>query len=240
VPPGPGVVSRAARARLDEAQRQALIEATRRACATALANPDEPRAQSKAAALARELLASGDQSVAVASVLDWAQPALTRLDSACATRAEAAAVYAQARDHARAADFFSRAALECQAADSAIAAAEALRQTGRCDQALSLLATSWSWSRPDQHIPLLDQVAWCSDELSLRGNLAFAPPDVVEDYLALLNRRADEAKARERSANCRSQCATARSSCWSGCPPGAHGCDANCSSLESFCLAGCP
>ncbi len=39
----------------------------------------------------------------------------------------------------------------------------------------------------------------CSDAITLRGNLSFAPPDVVEDYFALLADRRGQAGANSRA-----------------------------------------
>ena len=103
---------------------------------------------------------------------------------------------------------------------------------------------------------MLDGVAACSDAITLRRNLGFAPPDVVADYFALLEarhreaveqarraeaeRRDEEARSRaaEASSRCESECGAAVSSCSSSCV-GDPQCNQSCDSVGHACRSGC-
>lgn len=259
IAPGPGSVSQAAQERIAAETFAGRVDGFRRACRVADARPDDFRMQRKAGELAAELLERGDKRVPAGEILRAAAPTLARLDQApdaCMMRLTSARVYEAAGELDPARERFERSARECHQAPAAIDGARLLRQLGRCDDAIALVGAVWPAARPAQFVALMDEVAACSDPVTLRQNLSFVPAEVREDYFNLVAQReraaaeaarqaaenereqrareaADEARSR-----CESQCSSAVSQCESGCA-GSSQCSSRCASLGSTCRAGC-
>ena len=197
VPPGSGTLDDAAKARLAARPHQALASATRDALAAAAHAPADVRLQRRAAAMIRELAQHGG----VGELAPQATHAIEHLvDIApCPGLADAAATWLALGEPARAGDAYVQASQRCDSVEAAIASVGPLREVDRCDDALAALRAAWP-HRGSSSIALLDGVARCSDAITLRRNLGFAPPDVVEDYFALLERRRLEALEAERRA----------------------------------------
>jgi len=253
VGPGSGGIAPEARARLAAGERAALVATAQGALAAADTHPDDLRLQRRAAALVRELGDRGFEPAAVAHLLD-------RLAATpCPGLADVAATRDALGDHGGAGDIYLRASRDCGSVDAAVAAVGPLRQADRCGDALAGLRAAWpsvDLRTPGATVPVLDAVAACSDEVNLRRNLAFVPPEIVDDYFALLasrQRAADKAEAeaeeqrreqaaadaaREASWHCESECSAAESSCESSCS-GASSCSQECSSVYHVCRSGC-
>jgi len=254
VPPGEGKLGDEAKARLEARPQRALASATQGALAAAAHAPDDVRLQRRAGAMVRELAQHGG----VGELAPQATHAIEHLvDIApCPGLADAAATWLALGDPARAGDAYVQAAKRCDSVEAAIAAVAPLRQVNRCEDALAALRAAWPRVHGKGGIAVLDGVARCSDAITLRRNLSFAPPDVVEDYFALLEqRRLDELEAERRaeserrereaesrafaaSSRCSSECSAAVSSCTSSCA-GDAACLQRCSALGHACSAGC-
>jgi hypothetical protein len=271
IPPGPGSVSSESRQRMERERAQADLERAQVAVETAGAKPDDVRMQRKAAelvarALEQGLPSSGGAATTPQKLLKTAAPVLARLETgpqACVTLPEAGRVYVAAGANSEGAARYARAARECHDVRAALKGAAALRSARRCEEAIALVQSAWPDAREDDRVPLLDEVAACSSPVSLRRNLAFAPPDVVDGYFDLLTqrdrdrrdeeqrRREDEYARRQQEARdqarrdaenarwqCASDCSNARSQCSSGCR-GNSSCLSQCNALESACRSGC-
>jgi hypothetical protein len=209
--------------------------------------------------MVRSLAADRDDKAALAAL---GVPALLdRLVHAqpCPGLVDAAATWSALGEPGRAGDAYLRASSECGSVEAAIAAVGPLRSADRCDDAVAGLRAMWprvSAGRRGALIDFLDAVARCSDAVTLRRNLAFAPADVVEDYVALLAARRDEERERDRqraiearaqaeadraheaSWRCESECSAAVSSCNASCASSSS-CSETCSSVGHVCRSGC-
>ena len=251
---GEGEVSKEARARLEAAEQAARVAATNDAIAAARARPDDVRLLRRAAAMAREL--PRDAAAELAGLED----VLAELSRhPCPGLADIAATRAALGDANAAGDAYLRAARECASVEAAIAAVVPLRSVERCDEAVGVLRDAWpriDASRRGAWLEVLDAVAACSDAVTLRRNLSFVPPSVVEDYLAVLGARAAAQRDAERRAEaeaarqaaderaraaawrCESECSAATSSCSTSCR-GDASCLERCDSVGHVCRAGC-
>jgi len=254
VPKDKSAVGDEAKARLAARPHKALAVATRDALDAAAAAPQDSRLQRRAAAMVRALVRDADARAQLADVTTQTTRLLERLvaTAPCPGLADAAATWAALDQPARAGDAYVQAARRCESVDAAIASVGPLRSVERCDDALATLRAAWPRAQGKQGIAVLDGVARCSDEISLRRNLSFAPADVVEDYFALLAERAAQAEAAERraeqyrreeavraaSSRCESECSSAESSCISSCR-GDSPCGDRCSALYHSCRSGC-
>jgi hypothetical protein len=252
---GNGKLDAAATARLGARAHAALATATRDALGAAAAALGDVRLQRRAAAMMRSL--GGDADARKLADFDPA-PMLAHLVEVapCPGLADAAATWIALGDDTRGGQAYARAARQCDSVEAAVAAVRPLRSANRCDEALDVLRAAWPHAKGEQGIAVLDGVTACSDAITLRRNLAFVPPDVVEDYFALLEarhreaveaeRRADaerreqEAASRafEQSSHCESECSAAVSSCESSCV-GNSSCLQRCSAVGHTCRAGC-
>jgi hypothetical protein len=251
---GSGSLAPEAQTRLQASQQQALVATVRDALAAADAHPDDFRLQRRAAALVRSTADAKPRPP-----LDVA-PLLARLaQQPCPGLADVAATRDALGDHAGAGDTYLRAARECRSVDAAIAAVAPLRQADRCNDAVVGLRAAWplvDLHARGQTVRVLDAVASCSDEMSLRANLSFVPSDVLSDYARLLDDRARaeeqeqaraeqqrlqqeaEDRARDATWHCESECSSAESSCESSCAS-EPSCSQRCSALLHSCRAGC-
>lgn len=254
IEPGPGRVGGGAKERHATQRDQGLRDAARRAGAVADQRPSDTRMQRKAVALSKHALV--ERVAESEEVLAWTEGALDRLQSDCATRAEAAELYIRAKEYGPAGNAYARSARECGDVDAALAATMPLRQAGRCDEAIDLLRDAWARCPSDQQVALLDRVSSCSTPLNFFDNVSFAPPHVVDAYLALLDRRERdriaqerayerqrraeqaEAAAQEARWDCESECNQAGSQCRGGCGGNA-ACFSRCDAFASGCRAHC-
>ena len=255
VNPGPGVVNAAAIAHLhalaDEGRREAMLHAL----AAADADPGNLRAQRKAAELVQDQLETMRQSAEIAALYTRAQGLLSRLESsaeACSTRLEAGRVRAAADDREAAATDFMRSARDCKSVPAFVQAGYALRLMSRCEEVFALAPSVWPAASKAQWVSVLDTVASCSNAVTLRGNLAFAPEQVVNDYYRLLEERrhqreeadkeAEVQKAKEaieeHRSRCEAACTKTAELCASTCS-GNPACLMRCRSEAMTCGAGC-
>jgi hypothetical protein len=253
VPPGPGSIGQSAHARLEREQLTATAEAARRAAALAAAS-DDTRAWRKAAALGA--LAARQHAAPPDEIRAWSEPVLRRLQSDCDARLDGAELLEALDDDAASGDMLLGAVHQCGSVEAAIRAPGPLRRAQRCDQAIAAIRSVWPHAPHERWMALLDGVNVCSDPVTLRANLAFAPPEVVAGYFAELLRRAEEERemrrriaaqrAAERAASehmrasmdCSSDCNQAVSSCDVSCS-GDPACLNRCSALGSACRSGC-
>lgn len=257
VPPGLGDLSEASKNRLNSAEHDANLAMFQRACTIADRRPDDERMQLKAASLAASL-ARESPDAERAKVLAPLKPTLLRLEDAakpCVGHSAAAEVHVTMGEYREAAALFSSAARACKDVDAAIEGAHAFRNVGACDAAVALIADTWSFAPSKRWMPMFDAVNACSDAMSLRENLSFAPPEVLADYFALLDARAREEEQRRREEalaelaarreserrdarfSCESYCNQSETQCRSGCTSAAN--CSMCGALRSHCLAGC-
>jgi hypothetical protein len=258
---GEGTTSDEASKRLAAARQAALVETTRGALVAATRAPGDVRLQRRAAALVRELARGRgddrDQLVDRALVDRVLGHLATALP--CPGLADVGATREALGEHGAAGDAYLRCARECDSIEAALAAVRPLRNAERCGDAIDALRAAWpkvDRQRRGAEIEVLDGVAACSDAVSLRRNLSFVPPDVIDDYAALLDARQEaaresqrraEAYQRERDAEeraraatwrCESECSSAVSSCQSSCS-GDASCSQRCTSIGHSCRAGC-
>ena len=115
---------------------------------------------------------------------------------------------------------------------------------------MKLAGVAWPSLAKDQWIDLMDSVALCSDDVTLRANLAFVPADTRDDYFLLREKREIEARERERqyraeaarqaaASSCAFSCSDAVSQCRGGCFGLGDACYSQCESLGSMCNSGC-
>jgi hypothetical protein len=251
IAPGEGSLSKESSERLAAQQKAGEAEAVRFALRAADAAPDDLRAQRKAAELLGGWLGTVKEDERSKAYL-LAAATLGRLENhpeACTTRVEAGRVRLAADDFDGAAKAFATTARECHSVQALRAAAWPLRKLSRCSEVVTLAAQVWPAATRDEWVTVLDTVSMCSDDVSLRQNLAFAPSEVVSDYYALLRKRereraAEEARfhaeqqRQESRSRCESECWSARNSCSSGCGSSNY-CYSQCTALESACRAGC-
>lgn len=261
VAPGEGSLGDGATARLEARKHAALATATRDSLDAAAAAPTDVRLQRRAAAMLREL--AGDKE-ARSQIADSTPRATRLLDhlvavAPCPGFADAAATWLALDEASRAGDSYVEAAQRCGSVEAAIAAVRPLRSVDRCDDAIAVLRAAWprvQGANAELGIELLDGVTACSTAITLRRNLSFAPPDVVDDYFALLEarriqaaeaerrydaaRREEEARTRAAAATsrCESECSAAVSSCTSSCG-GDAACNQRCYSVGHVCRSGC-
>jgi coenzyme F420-reducing hydrogenase gamma subunit len=192
-------------------------------------------------------------------VLTRMQPVLGRMTSGrlpCEARGEAAHFYLAADHDAEAADQFVTAARSCSDVSAAISAEWPLKKLGRCSDAVRVLAEVYPASKQEQRVPLFDAVTDCSNSVTIRKNLSFAPPDEVQGYFDLLEQRRREEERRrreqqlremqerirreneERAWACQNDCDRGVSQCQSGCA-GDGACMNFCASNGSMCRSGC-
>jgi hypothetical protein len=258
---GAGTTSKSAEARLAARGHAALAAAAHDALVAAAASPTDVRLQRRAAAMVRAVAGDADARAGFADLAPVAARTLDHLVelAPCPGLADAAATWVALGDAARGGETYARAARQCDSVEAAIASVGPLRSVQKCDQALDVLRAAWPHvhgARAEVGIALLDGVAECSDAITLRRNLSFVPPDIVEDYFALLEarrqqeleaehradaeRREQEAASRaaEASSRCESECSAAVSSCTSSCV-GDAACNERCSSVGHVCRSGC-
>ncbi len=258
---GEGSVGDAARTRLEARKHAALATATRDALDAAARAPSDLRLQRRAAALVRRVAGDKDARAEIADLVPRTTRLLDGLVQAtpCPGLADAAATWLALEDNRRAGDAYVRAASQCDSVEAAVAAVRPLRATDRCDDAIAVLRAAWPHAQGAKNelaIDVLDGVTSCSSAITLRRNLSFAPPDVVDDYFALLearrlereeSQRRYEAAQREQAArerafaarsSCESECSSAVSSCYSSCS-GVAACTQRCDSVGHVCRSGC-
>lgn len=258
---GAGSVTKEAQDRIASRASTARAEATRDALAAADAAPADLRLQRRAVAMVRSCVADSDAKVKLAELAPHATATVERLvaTTPCPGLADAAATWVALGDNAKGGEAYVAAARECDTPEAAVAAVRPLHAVDRCDLAVETLRAAWPkvhGAKSELAIEILDGVTTCSDSLTLRRNLAFVPPDVMDGYFALLEAREREAREaarqaeieRERederqrawaaSSSCRSECSAAVSSCEASCQGGAS-CSQRCSSIGHVCSSGC-
>lgn len=241
--------------RLASRKQAAQATATSDALDAAIAHPADVRLQRRAVAMVRELAGSTKD---VAVMADRTGRVIDHLveTTPCPGLSDAGATWLALADAKRSGESYVRAARQCDNVEAAVAAVQPLHSLGRCDDAIAALREAWPHAKGELGIAVLDGVATCSDAITLRRNLGFAPPDVVEDYFALLEarhreeveqerraeaqRRDDEAReqAAAASSRCESECSAAVSSCSSSCVGDAQ-CNQSCDSVGHACRSGC-
>jgi hypothetical protein len=253
VSPGPGSVGRDAQARLAEERLAAASDAAARACRVAAAS-SQPRDWRKAAELTS--LAVREKAATTADARAWARPVLAKIESDCEARIDGARLLEELEDAGAAGDMLLGAVRQCGNLQAARMAAWPLRKAGRCSDAIGAVRAVWARAPREQWMGLLDAVHACSDPVSLRANLSFVPPEVVDDYFAELRRRAAEERERRRryaeeererraqeahvhaTMDCSSDCSAAVSSCDTSCG-GDGACLNRCTALGRACMSGC-
>lgn len=258
---GSGAVDPASVSRIEARAKVALAEATRDALGAANAAPADLRLQRRAAAMMRSCAGDKDAQAKLAELAPDAKGTLERLVALapCPGLADAAATWVAFGDNAKGGEAYVAAAAQCDNPEAAVAAVGPLRTADKCDEALGALRAAWPHvhgAKSKLAIEILDGVVECSDELTLRRNMAFVPSDVLEGYLSLVEERARQEReaqrraeqqqrdqeARDRawqaSSQCRSECSAAVSSCESSCS-GDGGCLQSCSSVGHVCNSGC-
>jgi len=261
IAPGSGTDAPEAQARLAARAKIATAEATRDAIAAADATPADLRLQRRAVAMIRTCAHDETSRKQLAVLAPHADATIERLvaTTPCPGLADAAATWVALGDNAKGGDAYVAAAARCDNPEAAVASVGPLRAADKCDQALGALRAAWPHvhgAKSKLAIDILDGVVACSDELTMRRNMAFVPTDVLEGYLALVEERArQEAEAQRRaeherreqeardraweaSNQCRSECSAAVSSCESSCS-GDSGCMQSCSSVGHVCNSGC-
>jgi hypothetical protein len=266
VPPRPvadgeGKLGEDASARLEARKHAALAVATRDALDAAAAAPSDVRLQRRAAAMVRDVAADKHAREQLADLLPRAKRLLDHLVAIapCPGLADAAATWLALDDPGLAGNAYVNAAQQCESVEAAIAAVRPLRRVERCGDAIDVLRAVWprvQGARAELAIAVLDGITSCSTAITLRRNLSFVPPDVVDDYFALLEARRIEAAEAERRAEasrrqqeaesrafaatsrCESECSAAVSSCTSSCG-GDAACSQRCYSIGHVCRSGC-
>jgi len=262
IPPGLGETSKEADARLASSEASATVTNALRAAEAADLAKDEPRPQRKAVELAVAAFTAGPPEGR--SRLDRAMRGVVeRLRSStevCEGSTLAADVEAVAGHPNDAVDLRVRAATACGTPEAAAAASAALRAAHRCPEGVKVIERAWGRAPSSSWTRLMDEVAACSDSVSLRSNLGFVPARVRDDYLELLERRRAEREQRERDARleiaqrdrdaridgersasratCSAHCSDAEGRCMASCE-GRGTCISRCSAFHSTCLAGC-
>lgn len=227
---GDGTVSTAARDRLAAEKEEAFYAQVRATAEYAAAHPDDLRANRKAVALATDAVRRidrGDDDAdhpSIPEVLQWTEGArgnLSRAPSRCATNVEVAKLHRFAGDHAAAMTLLHDSVSQCGYIPAMKDLAYAFERARRCDEIVPLASNVWTSAKGDEQIPVLDAVRICSTSVNLRSNLLqFAPPQIVDDYFALLAARARQ----RRQSNCESRCWSAYDSCVASCRYGSCGC----------------
>lgn len=261
IAPGSGGEAPEATARLALRAKVATAEATRDAIAAADAAPADLRLQRRAAAMIRTCAGDEVSRKQLAELAPHADATIERLvaTTPCPGLADAAATWVALGDDAKGGEAYVAAANQCGTPEAAVAAVAPLRAADHCDEAIAALRAQWphvQGAKSELAIAILDGVSSCSDALTLRRNLAFVPPSVMDDYFALLEarererremeRREREERAREEareaaseaSFRCQSECSAAISSCESSCQ-GDGACMQSCSSVGHVCNSGC-
>lgn len=254
-PPGPGVLSEASQHRLGSATTAASYATVRNAADVAARSPQDLRAQRKAIILAGSFAGGQHDPARKAELLQLVSQAVAVTENspaACEARSEVGALYDAGGDYNKAGDTWLRNASQCRAYGSLLAAAQSLRRVERCPDLLETARALWSRTPQSEWGNVLNAVNLCSNALSLRQNLSFVPEAVRVSYLeelarqhreavAAAAREQDRAERQSRAFACRSDCASAGSSCYAGCPAGTYhpNCAANCRALESLCNSHC-
>lgn len=228
---------------LAEAGRRQAMEA---ALAAADARPDDLRAQRKAAELVLDQLETLRDSTELAALYSRAQPMLARLESgpeACTTRVEAGRVRGAAEDRDAAVLDFVTATKTCQSLPAFIQAGYSLRAMGRCAELQTLAPQVFAATDQSHWLSVFDVVASCSNAVSLRGNLSFAPEQAVNDYFALMvtreQQRREAAERAEKEAQGRIAVEENRSNCHAACDKTAQLCESTCGMANAACLRRC-
>lgn len=262
ISPGSGNLSSGSLKRLHEDERAGALANAMRAIQVADEQPQDVRATRKASELTTIALHKSE-SADKKRIVRAAESVVKRLAAStdvCVDATLAADVEAAADRASAAADLRVRAADSCHSPKATLRAARALRMAQRCTEAVRVVERGFNDAPSSSWIGLMDAVAECSNNVSLRQNLAFVPVSVREDYFALLaerqrqKEREEEAAAlqqalnaqaerreRQRSdarARCTSHCSSAESSCFASCG-GSGPCISRCNALSSSCLAGC-
>jgi hypothetical protein len=255
---GSGAIGKEATVRLAERKHAALATATRDALDAAAATPADVRLQRRAAAMVRRVVGDRDARALISDLAPRAATLLGHLVelAPCPGLADAGGTWVALDDAERGGDAYVQASRQCESVEAAIAAVQPLRSVKKCDVALATLREVWPHVHGELGIAVLDGVSECSDAITLRRNLSFAPRDVVEDYFALLAQRHEEAVAAERraeqqrrdqeaaeraseaSSHCESECSAAVSSCSSSCV-GDASCLQSCDAVGHACRSGC-
>lgn len=252
IPAGEGQLSQEARERLAKETKAAEVDATTRACKTAATKPDNLRMQRKCLALATTYREVSDARKADSTldVKSLAEPARATAAASCDARVDAAKFDATVGNDERAIQLFEATVRECNQPEAAITAAWSYRRIKRCDGLVKLAAVAWPNLAKDKWIDLMDAVALCSDDVTLRANLAFVPADVRDDYFLLREKREADERERERryraeearqaaASSCNFSCSDAVSQCRGGCFGLGDACYSQCESLGSMCRSGC-
>lgn len=251
-PPGLGTLGPGAQARLSGLPSTASAAAVQRACEAARAPGASERAQRKAVDIALGWIGSYPQSPERGAIMQWVTPIATNLSSgpnACQAAGEVGRLFLAGGDPNRAGDLFVRAAKECGNIEAAVLSVAPLAQVNRCGEAIEAIQTVWPRAPQSEWSALLDGVAQCSTELSLRQNLSFVPEAVRTSYLEERERgrqaaeqaARDAAEANHRAqaqSYCLSECSSSASSCRSSCN-GYSPCYQQCDSLGAACRSGC-
>ena len=254
-PPGPGRVSAASQQRLSEAAGEANLVAVRNAAEAAANRPQDLRLQRKAIILAGGFAGGQRDPGRKAELLQLVSSAVVNADNSaasCDARGEIGNLYDAAGEYNKAGETWIRNAQKCRSYGSMMMAAQSLRKVERCPELLDATRALWPKAPQTEWAKLLNAVNLCSDAVSLRQNLSFVPEAVRVSYLEELARQHREAVAAaaaeqdrqdryRRASACRSDCSSAGSSCYSGCPSGSYHphCAANCRALESVCSSRC-
>ncbi|HEY5927734.1 MAG TPA: hypothetical protein VIV11_38880 [Kofleriaceae bacterium] len=266
VPPGKvqageGDSSDAADKRLAARKHAALATATRDALDAAAAAPADVRLQRRAAAMVRALARDEKAREQIGDLTPRTKRLLDHLvaTAPCPGLADAAATWLALDDEDAGGGAYVQAARQCQSVEAAIAAVRPLRRVERCETALAALREVWpraQGARSELAIEVLDGVTACSTAITLRRNLSFVPPDVVDDYFALLEARREQEAESERRAEvarreqeaqsrafaatsrCESECSAAVSTCTSSCGSDTS-CNQRCYSVGHVCRSGC-
>lgn len=251
-PPGLGTLGPGAQARLSGLPSTASAAAVQRACDAARAPGASERAQRKAVDMALGWIGSYPQSPERGAIMSWVTPIATSLSSgpnACQAAGEVGRLFLAGGDPNRAGDLFVRAAKECGNIEAAVLAVAPLAQVNRCGEAIEAIQGVWPRAQQSEWSALLDGVAQCSTELSLRQNLSFVPEAVRMSYLEERERERQAADQAARDAAEASRRAQAQSYCLSDCSSSANSCRNSCNghspcyqrcdSLGSACRSGC-
>jgi hypothetical protein len=230
------------RALADEGRHEAMVHAL----ATADARPDDLRAQRKAAELVQDQLETLRDLQQLTALYTRAQPMLSRLEAgpeACTTRVEAGRVRTAAEDRESAVLDFVTSARACRSVPAFIQAGYALRALGRCPEVLNLAPVVFAAADQNEWLSVFDTVASCSNAVTLRPNLGFAPEQAVTDYFALLQQREvqrrEAAERAEKEAQARAAVEENRSGCYGACDKTGQMCESTCGLSNPSCLRRC-
>lgn len=251
-PPGLGTLGPGAQARLSGLPSTASAAAVLRACDAARAPGATERSQRKAVDISLGWISSYPQSPERGAIMQAVTPIASNLaagPNACQAAGEVGRLFVAGGDPGRAGDLFVRAARDCGNVEAAILSVEPLAQVNRCGDAIGAIQAVWPRAPQSEWNALLDGVAQCSTELSLRQNLSFVPEAVRMSYLEERERSRQAAEQAARDAAEASRRAQAQSYCISDCSSSANSCRNSCNghspcyqrcdSLGAACRSGC-